>query len=91
MEERNEEQQNRPRRKRQEVRRQTEDAAALLCGAWDDAKRGRSWDWVLAEKFHWGIIGRLRSAKKFKNSLNRQRPGLKRCRINKKRATGKSS
>ena len=54
MDERKPEQQNRPRRKRQEVRRQTEDAAALLCRAWDEAKRGRSWEWVLAEKFHWG-------------------------------------
>lgn len=68
-------QQNKHRRKRQEVRKQTEDAAALLCRAWDDAKRGRSWDWVLAEKYHRGITARLRSAKKFKNSLNQQRPG----------------
>ena len=60
MDERKPEQQNRPRRKRQEVRRQTEDAAALLCRAWDEAKRGRSWEWVLAEKFHWGITARLR-------------------------------
>ena len=75
MDERKSEQQNKPRRKRQEVRRQTEDAAALLCRAWDEAKRGRSWEWVLAEKFHWGITARLRSVRKFKNSLKQQRPG----------------
>ena len=75
MDERKSEQQNKPRRKRQEVRRQTEDAAALLCRAWDEAKRCRSWDLVLAEKFHWGITARLRSVRKFKNSLQQQRPG----------------
>ena len=67
--------QNKPRRKRQEVKKQTEDAAALLCRSWDEAKRGRSWDWVLAEKYHRGIIARLRSVKRFKNSLKWQRPG----------------
>ena len=75
VDERKPEQQNQSRRKRQEVRRQTEDAAALLCRAWDEAKRGRSWEWVLAEKFHWGITARLRSVRKFKNSLKQQRPG----------------
>ncbi len=75
MEEREAPKQNRSRRKRQEVRRQTEDAAAMLCRAWDGAKRGRSWDWVLAEKYHRGITARLRSAKRFKNSLKWQRPG----------------
>ncbi|MCR4804343.1 MAG: hypothetical protein K5981_01640, partial [Clostridia bacterium] len=75
MDGREAEKQNKPRRKRQEVRRQTEDAAALLCRSWDEARRGRSWDWVLAEKYHRGIIARLRSARRFRNSLKWQRPG----------------